>query len=535
MNKRYLNAETEPAIVKDTYNAITLDTIRAVDMNNQVADIVADEVINAIANTNFENNQNIDFKIILVATINVGNSVGSIQGNYEVNYRYDKIANELIIKRVANGELFNISTEYISATESAITRTTVDEKGIAKKVSISAPNVDELYLYNNPFKAIIDHIDANNLLNIIKLNGDYMYKANLVLPENNKYLLQALDTIRKMKTTVDISKVSISNLASGLDFYFNMNADKSKITEFRLCVDLDFSIKGIDTKLAFAYEQRANILKIQLPETNDIITDLESIAKELGNVMSALNVVKKSATYSLELEATNQLVCRRNYKTDICKFNSRLIKNTNDKKIVFKQTCECQSHLKSGKLNKYKYIYGNIEDGSTYLVMETSSNEAKPIENISVNTQFDYMVSVANIYADSIDCIKKSVNKDGIIKYHFYINNDVALSLKDKIRAVFNPNITDGVIGIENFFNKINFIIDNSVMVVDMVDSEIKSIAVDNRIKYYPNDGDFIDEQITLLNSTNIKFNTIFHKASKYKAPKNAIELLKEYGTSDEN
>lgn len=535
MNKRYLNAESEPAIVKDTYNALTLDAIRAVDTNNQVVDIVADEVINAIVDTNFKGNQNNDFKIILVATINIGDSVGRIQGNYDVNYRYDKISNELIIKRVANGELFNMSTEYISATESAITRITVDEKGIAKKVAISPQNGDELYLYNNPFKAIIDHIDANNLLNIIKLNGDYIYKANLVLPENNKYLLQALSAIRKMKTTVDISKVSISNLAKGLDFYFNMNADKSKITEFRLCADLDFSIKGIDTKLAFAYEQRANLLNIQLPETNDIITDSESIAKELGNVMSALNVVKKSATYSLELEATNQIVSRRNYKTDICKFNSRLIKNTNDKKIVFKQTCECQSHLKAGKLAKYKYTYGNIDDGSVYLVMKTSANEAKPIENISVNTQFDYMVSVASIYADSIDCVKKTVNKDGIIIYCFYINKDAALSIKDKISEVFSPIITDETISIEDFFNENNYMAENSVMVVEMVDSEIKSIAVENTIKYYPTDGDFIDEQITLLNCININFNTYFHKATKYKAPKDTTELLREYGTSDEN
>lgn len=496
---------------------------------------MADEVINAIVNTNFENNQNNDFKIILVATINVGDSVGRIQGNYDVNYRYDKISNELIIKRVASGELFNMSTEYISVTESAITRITVDEKGIAKKVAISAPNVDELYLYNNPFKAIIDHIDANNLLNIIKLNGDYMYKANLVLAENNKYLLQALDAIRMMKTIVDMSKVSISNLAKGFDFYFNMNVDKLIITEFRLCVDLDFSIKGIDTKLAFAYEQRANIFSIQLPETNDIITDLESIAKELDNVISALNVVKKSATYSLELEATNQIVSRRNYKTDICKFNSRLIKNTNDKKVVFKQTCECQSHLKEGKIDEYKYTYGNIEDGSTYLVMETSSNEVQAIENISANTQYDYMVSVANIYADSIDCIKKSVNKDGIIIYNFYINNDAALSAKDKISEVFNHNIADETTYIEKYFNENNYMIDNSVMVVEMIDSEIKSIAVDNRIKYYPTDGDYLNEQITLINCTNIKFNTYFHKAAKYKAPKNATELLIEYGTSEKN
>lgn len=68
-----------------------------------------------------------------------------------------------------------------------------------------------------------------------------------------------------------------------------------------------------------------------------------------------------------------------------------------------------------------------------------------------------------------------------------------------------------------------------------MVDSEIKSIAVENTIKYYPTDGDFIDEQITLLNCINIKFNTYFHKAAKYKAPKDTAELLREYGTSDEN
>lgn len=535
MNKRYFNTKTRVTVVKDTYNALTLDTIRAVDTNNQVVDIVADEVINAIANTNFENKQNNDFKIFLVATINIGDSVGSIQGNYEVNYRYNKITNELIVKRAANGELFNMSTEYILVTESALTRTTVDEKGIAKKVAISAPNEDELYLYNNPFKAIIDHIDTNNLQNINKLNGDYMYKANLVLAENNKYLLQALSAIRKMKTTVDISKVSISNLTKGMDFLFNMNADKSKITEFRLCKDLDFSIKGIDTKLAFAYEQRENMFNVQLPNTNDIITDSESIAKELSNVMRALNVLKKSATYSLELEAINQRVSRRSYKTDICRFNSRLIKNTNDKKIDFNQTCECQSYLKSDKINKCKITYGNIYDGSIYSVMKTCSNEVKPIENISVNTQFEYMVSVAKIDADSIDCVKKAVNKDGVVTYYFYINNDEALSIKDKISEVFNPNITDGTIGVDKFFNENNCIIDNSVMVVEMVDTEIKSISVDNRIKYYPIDGDYIDEQITLINSININFNTYFYKAAKYKAPKNATELLCEYELSDEN
>lgn len=523
MNKRSLNNATANT-VNDVDNTLMHNTKFVKAAINHVVGLTADEVIHAIVATAHENIQNYDYKINLIAAINIGN----IYGNYIANYRFNKDTNELIFKYSTSGDLLNKSTEYISSIGSTKIRITTDEKGIAKKVATIAPNGEELYLNNNPFKAIIDHIDANNLLNITNTDGDYMYKAKLSLPEDNQYLLQALSTIRKMSATVDMRNVSINNLEKGIDFFFNMSDDKTKITDIKLCVDLILPIKGIETKLAFSYEQRANSLNIRIPNTNEIIADSVGIAKELSYIANALNVVKNSATYSLELNVMNKFDSSWKHKSSVSRYHSRLYKNTNDKRIDFNHSTEYQAYTESGEAIKDKHTYCNISDGAVYLVLGREKNESALTENISVNTQFDYMVSIACINFDNIDCIKKTVDKDGISTYNIYLNTVATSYIEDKINEMFNFNSNEKVIDTANIFIGDNYLIDDSVMVVEMIDAEIKSIAVDISIKYFPIVGDNIDEQISLTNSIKLDINTRFHNAAKYKAPKNAIELTSE-------
>lgn len=534
MNKSSLNNEKTITIIndactiiKDACNNLTHNTNFSIDANNQETNIVVEDVINAIVAANYGVNQNYDFKINLIATLNICECVGSIYGNYYVNHRYNKIVNESVIKRTTSGELLNMLTEYISSTNAGTIKIAIDDKGEIKKVKICEPKADELYSFSNPFLAIINHIDINNLSEIIVVNSDYMYKAKLTLSEDDEYVLKAISTIRKISAKVDLSKVSRTNSLKEIDFFFNMNDDKTKTTEFKICAELFFTIKGIDTKLIFAYEHRANMLDILMPNTNGFITDPSIIAEELRRIKNALNAVRNSATYSLKLETTNQLISDRDCESVINKIYSRLYKNTNNKRIDFNQTIEYQLNAKSAKNERYQYTYGNIDDGSVYLVSRTDANELTAIENISVNTQFDYILTLASINADSIDCINKVVDKDRITTYKLYINDDATMSIKEKISEMFNSN-TNWEYDADNFFNNDSYLIDNSIMVIEMVDAEIKSIAVDTRIKYCPSGGDYVEEQISLINSIRIEFNTCFHKAAKYIAPQNAIELAKK-------
>lgn len=513
-------------ISMDGYNTLTLNAKLTIIAKAQVADITAEDVVIARAAVANEDNQNYNFKINLATTLNIGAFSGTANGNYDAMYRCKKSTNELMYKRVTSGVLLYDSTEYISGTGASKIKISADENGLAKKATVLAQKDEVLNLLDNPFVAIIDHMDAKNLTNIVKLDsGDYKYKANLALASDNRYVQQFLSVIGSMGASVDIADVSFSNIANGIDFFFNMNDDKSKLTDFKFSAKLSFPIKGVDTTLALTYEQKASDEEIQIPDTDGLITDSGAIANELAKITSALSAVKNSAAYSLDLEATNQFDPGWKNKAIVDKYYSRLYKNTHDSRIDFNQSFEYKAHTEADGAEKFKYTYGNIEDGSVHMVSRKGTNKVTAVEGITVDTQFDYMAGVAIIDADKVDCIK-TVDKDGIITYSIYMKTDATLSIKDKITEIINSNDAEGVVDVDNYFDADDYMIRDSVMVVTMSNTDIKSISIDTKIKYCPTGGEHTEKRITLTNSIKLDVNANLDKAIEYKAPKSATTAV---------
>lgn len=514
-------------ISMDGYNTLTLNAKLTIVAKAQVADITAEDVVIARAAVANEDNQNYNFKINLATTLSLGGFSGTANGNYDAMYRSKKSTNELIFKRVTSGSLLYDSTEYISGTGASKIKISADENGLAKKVSVLTQKDEGLNLLNIPFVEIIDHMDAKNLTNIVKLDsGDYKYKANLALASDNRYVQQFLSVIGSMGASVDIADVSFSNIANGIDFFFNMNDDKSKLTDFKFGAKLSFPIKGVDTTLALTYEQIANSETILIPSVEGLIIDNENISKELANITNALAKLKNSDTYSLDLEATNNFDPGWKNKAIVDKYYSRLYKNTNDSRIDFNQSFEYKAHTEADGAEKFKYTYGNIEDGSVHLVSRKGTNKVIAVEGITVDTQFDYMVGLATIDANKIDCIKKTVGSNGITTYSVYMKTDETLSIKDKITEMINSNDAEGVVDVDNYFDAEDYMIHDSVMVVTMSNTDIKSISIDTKIKYCPTGGEYTEERITLTNSIKLDVNANLDKAIEYKAPKSATTAV---------
>lgn len=505
------------------YNTLTLNAKLTIVAKAQVADITADDVVIARTNVANEDNQNYNFKINLATTLSLGAFSGTVNGNYDAMYRFKKSTNELTFKRITSGALLYDSTEYISGTGASKIKVSADEKGLAKKATVLTQKDEGLSLLNIPFVAIIDHMDAKNLTNIVKIdNGEFNYKANLALASDNQYVQQVLSAIGGMGASVDIADVSFSNIANGIEFFFNMSNDKSKLTDFKFGVKLSFPIKGVGTTLALTYEQKASNETIIVPNVKDLIIDRESISKEMANITNAIAKLKKSDTYSLDLEATNNFDPGWKNKAIIDKYYSRLYKNTNGTRVDFNHSFEYKAHTEAESAEKFKYTYGNIEDGTVHMVSRKGTNKVVAVEGITVDTQFNYMVSASSFDANEIDCIKKTIGSDGITTYKIYMKTDATLSIKDKITEIINSNNAEGVVDVDNYFNADDYMINDSVMVVAMSGTDIKSVSVDTKIKYCPTGGDFTEERITLTNSIKLDINANLDKATKYKAPKSA-------------
>lgn len=515
------------------YNTLTLNAKLTI-VKAQEADISPEDVVIARTNAANEDKQNYNFKINLATTLSLGVFSGTVNGNYDAKYRFKKSTNELTFKRVTSGSLLYDSTEYISGTGASKIKISADENGLAKKAIVLTQKDEGLNLLNIPFVAIVDHMDANNLTNIVKLdNGEYKYKAKLALASDNVYVQQLLSAIGGIGASVDIADVSFSNIANGIEFFFNMNDDKSKLIDFKFGANLSFPIKGVGTTLALTYEQKASNEQIQMPAVDGLITDPQAIANELAIIVSAFDTLKNSATYSLDLEATNQFDPGWNNKAIVDKYYSRLYKNTNDTRVDFNQSFEYKAHTESDGAEKFKFTYGNIEDGTVHMVSRRGTNKVTEAVGITVDTQFDYMVNAAKINAKEIDCIMKTVGSDGITTYSIYMKTDVTLSIKDKITDMINSNNADGVVDVVNYFNAADYMIHDSVMVVAMSNADIKSVSVDTKIKYCPTGGDFTEERITLTNSIKLDINANLDEAMKYKAPKSTntpgIGLIASY------
>ncbi len=481
--------------------------------------LTAQQVVDARSVSVSAAQQNYDFKINLAGTLSLGGFAGTANANYVGLYRYNSSNSDLKFKRTTSGALLYDSIEYIYNTGSSKVKLVANEDGVVKRTSVVPQQDEELNLLNIPFAAIIDHTDANNLTKITKLSsGDYKYKANLALASDNADVQKVISLLGKLGTTVEMGDVAFSNPTSGIEFFFNLSADKSKLTDFMYSAMVQFPIKGVDTTLTLAYEQKASDAAIVIPSTAGLLTSSSEIATEMSVINSAFSTIKNSDTYSLDLEATNEFDPGWSTNAIVDKYYSRLYKNTNDARVDFNQSFEYKAHSEADGAETYKYTYGNIQDGSVYLVSRKGTNTITEATGVTVNSQFDYMTDAAILDAANVDCIKKVVDGQ-TTKYYIYMKTATILSIKDTITGIINSNNADGVVDVDNYFNSTDYIIRDAEMVITMVSGKISTVTIDTELRYCPTSGDYTEAQITLTNSISLSVDVELDKATEYEAP----------------
>ena len=429
-------------VSKEGYETATYNAKLTIKLTSQ-------RVVDARQNSVNLEQQNYDFNINLNGTI----KGVSANANYEGYYRYNKTSQDLKFKRITSGVLLYDAIEYIYNTGSSKVKLVANEDNVVKRSSVVPQEDEELNLINLPFSAIVDHMDANNLVNITKLSsGNYQYKATLKLASDNKYLNKLFTMMEKLGTDIEIKEVSLSNPAAGVDFYFNMNTEKTLLTSFKYEAQIAFPVKSVPITISLKYEQKDSKSAIVIPSTTGLITSSSEISSTMNSINSAINALRVSDTYSLDLEAKNEFDPGFSTMAIVDKYMARMYKNTNDGRVDFNHSYEYKAHTEEDGAETFKYTIGNIQDGTVHQVSRKGNNEITALDGVSANTQFDYLVGAAKLNATDVDCISKE-EKDGSVFYYIYATTTKTLSIKDKITEIINSNDAEGVMDVDNYFN----------------------------------------------------------------------------------
>lgn len=496
-------------VSKEGYKTATYNTTLKINLTAQ-------RVVDARQNSVEAKEQNYDFNINLAGTVYgiTGNA------NYDGSYRYNSETEDLAFKRVTSGIFLYDSTEYIYNTGSSKVKVVENEDGVVKKVSVVPQEEEGLNLLNIPFAALVNHIDPNNLSNIQKINRDgYQYKANLALASDNTYVQALFNILGGLGTTMEIKDVAFSNPAAGIDFYFNMNDNKTLLSGFKYEANITFPVKGLPITLSVAYEQNDGTAQVVIPSTAGLITTQTGITSELNVVNSAINALKNSSSYSLDFKAVNEFDPGATTLATKDEYIARMYKNTNDGRVDFNHSYEYKAHHETDGAETYKYTIGNIQDGSVHMVSRKGSNVITALNGVSANTQFEYLFGAAMVNASEVDCISK-VAKDGKTYYYIYTKTSKSLAIKDEIVDIINSNEATGVVDVNNYFNNAENEIKDAEIVIEMEGNAIVNISVKTKIKYVPTAGEYKEDKVTLTNTIELVVNEKAEDAAEYEAPK---------------
>lgn len=490
----------------------------------------AQEVVNARKLAVDDTQQGYDFKVNLEGTVNLYGYEGKANANYDGSYRYDSKTNELNFKRETSGLLLYDSIEYIYNTESSKIKLVANEDGVVKKSSVVPKEEETLNLVNIPFVALIDSLKDINIKNIENSKTGYKYCSKIAVAANNEKINALIGLLGKLGTNIEMGEVSFSNVANGLDFYFNLDKN-NKLNDFKFSADITFPVKGVGVTFKLTYSQKASTSEIDIPSVEGFITDSTKIKTEVNTINNAFNTLKNSATYSIDLDAKNEFDPGWNKKAIVDKYIARLYKNTNEGRIDFNNSFEYKAHSEEDGAETYKYTLANIQDGSIYQVARKRKNIVTEVNGKSVDKEFEYLVGAAMVNAADIDCITKS-SKDGVDYFNMYLKNDKTISIQKRIINMINSNNAEGVVDVENYFNDMNKIKESEV-VIAMKDGNIVSIDIKTELKYNPTAGDYKDSKITLTNSINLVVNESLSNAQNYKAPEKTNTTITKLGLNN--
>ena len=491
----------------------------------------AAEIVSARAKVVSETEQGYDFNLTLTGDFSVMGLGTSLYGKYDGMYRYSGSKNEVAFKRTTSGALLADSTCYVFTSADNRIKATMDGNTV-KKLSVEADEDQNITMVNLPVVKIVDSMTESNISNIIELkNSAYTYSCTLSVGNSNLLYTALGKALEKLGTGVSFKGIELAGNTSTLDF----NLTDGKLEDFRLGMKLQIGVKAVNVAVNLNYVQKGSSTTISLPNTanSGILYKTSDIQPEVNIINAAIEDLKDDEVYSLDLTAKNEFDPGWNKLAIVDSYTARMYKKTIDGVDWFNHSYYYKAHSESAGKETYKYTIGNVngedeENQGTWLISRKSSNTQTKLENVTADTQFDFLTSMVKLKANEIDCIKKEISGT-TVTYSVYLGKLATKSVQQQIVGMINTNSYDDVIEVNNYFNTENIIKDASIKIV-LTDGKITSIVCDTELRYNPTGGDFTDYNITLNNVIDLQVNKNLTKAQGYEPPKKVKGSILGFG-----
>ncbi len=508
---------------KEGYETKTLNATLKINLptSNQIV-LARQNVIN-------QNYQGYDYQFVLEGEFSILGISGSVDATYTANYRQDKETGNEQFKRVTSGELLIDSTYYVYTKGNQKIKVKMDEDNTVKKLSVQTVDEEETMYVHRPIVALIDGIDVNEIKNIAKnpnaQTDGYKYKASLKFASQNQNVNKVVNLVGKLGSKVSLGGATFTNPVNGIDLYFNYGKT-NKLDDFYLAFNVTVPVKSASVSVTLSYEQKPSTTQIQIPNADSLIIEDSKISSEVSAINTALTSLKNDSAYSLDVEAENELDPSWKIIATTDKYKARLYKNTIDGAIHWNHSYMYKAHHEEDGAENYKFTLGNVigEDAGVYRIMRKGKNSISPaLSGISVDTQFDYLTSLAMINANNVDCIRK-IAKGTETTYKVYLNKTAAVETQRKILEIINSNDAEGVGDVNNYFNS-DCILEDAIVEIVMENGKIKTLMCETEIRYVPTDGDYTEYTVTLNNLIKVKVNEKLDDALDYEAPEKVSSL----------
>ncbi|MCH5161917.1 MAG: hypothetical protein J1G38_00315 [Clostridiales bacterium] len=464
--------------------------------------------------------QGYDFTLTFKGDFSILGIGAALEGKYDGAYRYDGHTDSIVFKRTTSGALLFDSTAYVISSGDSLIKMTMDGAKV-KKLSVELPEEKNITMINLPVVNLVNSIKEANIQSVKALkNSKYSYSCPVSLDGSNPACSVVNQVFEKLGTGVSFKGIKLKANASTLDF--NMTDDK--IDTFRFGFQMEVEVKSVKVAVRVEYSQKHSSSTITPPtDTSGIVYAPGDVAQEVNAINAAIADLKDDPVYSLDLTAKNAFDPGWSKLAITDSYTARMFKNTDDAQNAWFNHSYCyKAHSEEAGKESYKYTLGNVNgddenNRGTWLISRKSSNTQTKEENVTADTQFDFLTSMVKLNANEIDCVKKKTDAEQTV-YTVYLNRAGTTSVQKKIADMINTNNYGDVIPVNNYFSADNIVKDAEIEVV-LTNGKITSVKCKTKLCYTPTGGDYTEYNITLDNSIELLVNKNYDKAEKYKAP----------------
>ena len=474
-----------------------------------------------------------DFNIGAVGNVSLFGYTGSADAQYAGKYRYDSVSDRLQFYRRTSGKLLMDADEYICTQGDTRLKVKTTTAGQVKKVELAPKTDDELNMLNLPFIKLVYALGADNMNAITKnTSGAYKFKTAIHISSGFSPVNKLLSAVSKLGENITIKDVTFSNPQNGITLLFNVN-DEGVITDFTYDFEVSFPVSSASVALKITYTQTASSTAINMPNVSEFVSDASTLSNAINNVSSAINAVKNSDTYSLDMTAINDFDAGWNRRAVVDKYIGRMYKNVNDGRTDFNHSYKYKAHTEEDGAEGFAYTVGNIQDGTVYEIGRKGKNTQTELPGVTIDTRFAIMTGMATLTAGDVDFVSQKTNTDGSVTYTFFTKNSATYALQQQIADLINSNTGDGVVPVENYFNSEDYKIVSADFTATVKNGALVSFNADIEMKYTPTGGSYTDSRVTLKNTVALTVNENLDKASEYSAPKNVETKLLSLGLNN--